>query len=39
MINGVEIGSGSIRIHQSEQQLKMLRLLGLTEQQIKTYFG
>lgn len=39
VINGVEIGSGSIRIHQSEQQLKMLRLLGLTEQQIKTYFG
>ena len=39
VINGVEIGSGSIRIHQSDQQLKMLRLLGLAEQQIKTHFG
>jgi aspartyl-tRNA synthetase len=37
--NGTEFGSGSIRIHQPELQRRVLRVLGLTDQEIDTKFG
>ena len=37
--NGHEIGGGSIRIHQSELQQKLFKLLGLTDQEIQDKFG
>jgi len=39
VINGVEIGGGSIRIHDQEIQQKMFKLLGFTEKEAKTQFG
>ena len=39
VINGVEIGGGSIRIHDKELQKKMLALLGFTEEQAQQQFG
>ncbi|MFZ5943332.1 MAG: aspartate--tRNA ligase [Bacillota bacterium] len=39
ILNGVEIGGGSIRIFQREVQEKMFELLGLTEQEAKDKFG
>jgi aspartyl-tRNA synthetase len=39
VINGVEIGGGSIRIHDSELQQKMFRILGFTDQEAKSQFG
>ncbi len=39
VINGVEVGGGSIRIHDSALQDKMLRLLGFTEEQAQAQFG
>jgi aspartyl-tRNA synthetase len=39
VINGVEVGGGSIRIHDSELQDKMFRLLGFTEEQAQSRFG
>jgi aspartyl-tRNA synthetase len=39
VINGVEIGGGSIRIHNSELQKKMFSVLGFTEKQAQTQFG
>lgn len=39
VINGFEIGSGSLRIHQAELQKKIFKILGLSETQIKTKFG
>ncbi|MDR1345040.1 MAG: aspartate--tRNA ligase [Tannerellaceae bacterium] len=39
IINGVEVGGGSIRIHDSELQNKMFRLLGFTEEQATSQFG
>jgi len=39
VLNGLEMGSGSIRIHQSELQAKMFRLLGFTEEEAWTKFG
>jgi len=39
VLNGVELGGGSIRIHQKETQLQMLKLLGINEQQATEKFG
>ena len=39
IINGVEVGGGSIRIHDSELQNKMFEILGFTEEQAKDQFG
>lgn len=39
VINGVEVGGGSIRIHDSQLQDKMFRLLGFTEEKAQEQFG
>ncbi|RHJ90483.1 aspartate--tRNA ligase [Parabacteroides bouchesdurhonensis] len=39
VINGVEVGGGSIRIHDSQLQDKMFRLLGFTEERAQEQFG
>jgi aspartyl-tRNA synthetase len=39
VINGVEIGGGSIRIHNKQLQQRMFKLLGFTEQEAQSQFG
>ncbi len=39
IVNGNELGGGSIRIHDSELQDKMFRLLGLSEEDAQYKFG
>jgi len=39
VLNGNEIGGGSIRIHDKSLQSKMFKLLGFTEEQAKAQFG
>lgn len=39
VLNGVELGSGSIRIHDSEIQKKMFSALGFSQQEIQERFG
>lgn len=39
VLNGVEIGGGSIRIHSQELQSKMFRLLGMSDEQAWERFG
>jgi aspartyl-tRNA synthetase len=39
VLNGVELGSGSIRIHQQEVQTRLFKALGLTEEQTRRRFG
>jgi len=39
VLNGVEIGSGSIRIHDPELQKKVLRKLGYDDEEIEKRFG
>jgi aspartyl-tRNA synthetase len=39
VINGTEIGGGSIRIHDSELQKKMFSVLGFSDEQAQTQFG
>ncbi|HCU08062.1 MAG TPA: aspartate--tRNA ligase [Clostridiales bacterium] len=39
VLNGVELGGGSIRIHDRELQQKMFRVLQLTEDEIQSKFG
>ena len=39
VINGVEVGGGSIRIHDSQLQDKMFRVLGFTEEKAQERFG
>lgn len=39
VLNGYELGSGSIRIHDQEVQRKMFRVLGLSEEEVKEKFG
>ena len=39
VVNGVELGGGSIRIHDSELQNLMFKLLGFTEEAAKSQFG
>jgi aspartyl-tRNA synthetase len=39
VINGVEIGGGSIRIHDSELQSLMFKTLGFTKEEAEKQFG
>ena len=39
VLNGTEISSGSIRIHDSETQLMIFKAIGLDEEEIKSRFG
>jgi aspartyl-tRNA synthetase len=39
VLNGVELGSGSIRIHSQELQARIFGLLGLSEEQRRARFG
>jgi aspartyl-tRNA synthetase len=39
VINGVEIGGGSIRIHDKEMQQQMFKALGFTDEEAKKQFG
>ncbi|GHT51983.1 aspartate--tRNA ligase [Bacteroidia bacterium] len=39
VINGVEVGGGSIRIHNSELQKKMFSVLGFSDEQAQAQFG
>ena len=39
VLNGVEIGGGSIRIHDKATQKRMFQLLGFTDEQAQDQFG
>jgi aspartyl-tRNA synthetase len=39
VLNGVELGGGSIRNHRKEDQMEMFRLLGLSEEEAAQQFG
>ncbi|MBP6491734.1 MAG: Asp-tRNA(Asn)/Glu-tRNA(Gln) amidotransferase GatCAB subunit C, partial [Clostridia bacterium] len=39
VLNGVELGGGSIRIHDSKLQRKMFEVLGLSDEVVKSKFG
>jgi aspartyl-tRNA synthetase len=39
VLNGYELGSGSIRIHKAAEQRKIFEMLGLTPEQIEDRFG
>ena len=39
VLNGVELGGGSIRIHDKELQAKMFEVLGLTKEECEEKFG
>ncbi len=39
VLNGTELGSGSIRIHRQDIQSKIFRALGMTEDEAKSRFG
>jgi aspartyl-tRNA synthetase len=39
VLNGVELGSGSIRIHQQEAQARVFKALGLSSEQQRARFG
>jgi aspartyl-tRNA synthetase len=39
VVNGMELGSGSIRIHRQDVQARMFKALGLTDEQARQRFG
>jgi aspartyl-tRNA synthetase len=39
VLNGFELGSGSIRIHKPEEQRRIFEMLGMTPQQVEDRFG
>ncbi len=39
VLNGYELGSGSIRIHKAHEQRKIFEMLGLTAEQVEERFG
>jgi aspartyl-tRNA synthetase len=39
VINGVEVGGGSIRIHDAQLQAKMFEILGFTPEKAQEQFG
>lgn len=39
VLNGIELGSGSVRIHRQDIQTKMFEALGFTDEQIQERFG
>ncbi|HEU5480529.1 MAG TPA: amino acid--tRNA ligase-related protein, partial [Candidatus Tumulicola sp.] len=39
VLNGYELGSGSIRIHQAQRQRQIFAMLGLTPEQVEDRFG
>lgn len=39
VLNGFELGSGSIRIHEQDLQANMFKAIGLSEEEIKDKFG
>jgi aspartyl-tRNA synthetase len=39
VLNGSEIGGGSIRIHSAEMQARIFRRLGITDEEARTRFG
>jgi aspartyl-tRNA synthetase len=39
VLNGTELGGGSIRIHDQELQRRMFRLLGITDEEARARFG
>ncbi len=39
VLNGVELGSGSIRIHHRDLQEKVMQVLGMTKEEIERNFG
>ncbi len=39
VLDGVELGSGSIRIHQRDVQMQVFRILGLSEEEIRHRFS
>ena len=39
MLNGTELGGGSVRIHQSDVQSKMFEVLGLSKETAEERFG
>jgi aspartyl-tRNA synthetase len=39
VLNGVELGGGSIRIHRTDLQARIFRLLGLAEEETREKFG
>ncbi len=39
VLNGVELGGGSIRIHQTEVQARMFKILGISDEEAQEKFG
>ena len=39
VLNGIELGSGSVRIHRQDVQARVFRALGLTDEQARQRFG
>ena len=39
VLNGTELGSGSVRIHRQDIQRKIFKALGMTEEEARTRFG